>query len=335
MPQESLSRKTVHNEELIASDHELITNYRPEFIANGNEHFVYSIPDHPDIVVKVNKFSILANIDWCKINEASLEDYMNNSEVNETVEGRIKESNEGLSMLKKYFGKERLPDSRYVKIKVPVFPSMLRGTNLEGDETLSEAYAVALVQSKIDGFEEKESLHTWYAKSESADEYLRNTLSCLFPEEENIYPNHNTAQENQEYESRTEAVRDFVIKAIKYSNETGKILDLAGQGNVLLQDKDGKHDYMLVDALFPATWEDSLDEIRSDFIKYINNSDEFSVNNRSQRILLTLNYVRYINEIAESVGVLDRIVVTPDKSKLTKEKITELISRSIDLYKSR
>jgi len=45
-------------------DHDLIRRYRPKFLAKGGERFVYEIPDHPEVVAKVDMRVMRSTIEW-------------------------------------------------------------------------------------------------------------------------------------------------------------------------------------------------------------------------------------------------------------------------------
>lgn len=42
----------------LPEDHELVEHYRPMFLARGGDHLVYTVEDHPDVVIKASTFKI-------------------------------------------------------------------------------------------------------------------------------------------------------------------------------------------------------------------------------------------------------------------------------------
>jgi hypothetical protein len=103
-----------------------------------------------------------------------------------------------------------------------------------------------------------------------------------------------------------ETVRSFVESAIKYSNETGETLDLAGSNNVYISKNASGYTCTLLDALYPGTSK-LLPQFEATLAR-INAGDTIERSERSV-ILNTLNYVRTINALAQVAGVTERIIL--------------------------
>lgn len=42
--------------------HEVVSKFHPEFLARGGEHVIYTVPEHPDVVVKAVAETITSGI---------------------------------------------------------------------------------------------------------------------------------------------------------------------------------------------------------------------------------------------------------------------------------
>ena len=325
---EKTERISRHNEEIRDSQDELISQYKPELIGVGNEHLVYSLEDHPDIVLKINKFSLEASINWCLYNNATADEFIADKEVAKAVTDRINQYQDQLHALTEYFGRSHIAKGRFIKIKIPLIPTLLQELEVEGDDFPTEAYAVAMVQERIEGVDDNESLQAWYPRSEEPDRFLEYTARAI------LDPSFTAPLPDIDGNS---SIREFAETAINYSNETERILDLAGVGNVTLQtdEKTGVRTYKIIDALFPLTWKKFIHEFKSDIKTYLDNPENFSIKDSASRIINTLNYVRFINELAASTGSESRLSILPELSVEQMEKVRQLISEVHSIYRQR
>lgn len=325
---EKVDRIVRHNEEIFESKNELISQYQPKLIGVGNEHLVYSLEDHPNIVLKINKFSLEASIRWCLENQATADEFMADEDVRLAVTERINQYQQQLNTLTEHFGRTHVAKGRFIKIKIPLIPTLLGELGLKGDDLPAEAYAVAMVQERLDGVDDNESLQAWYPRSEEPDQFLEHTAIAV------LNPSLTSTLHDIDVNSN---IREFAETAIRYSSETERILDLAGAGNVSLYTNPdtGVQTYKIVDALFPVTWEKFIHEFKSDVQAYLNNPEDFSIEDRTSRIINTINYIRYINELAASTASNERLSVIPELTPEQSEKVKELIGKVHSTYRRR
>jgi hypothetical protein len=106
-----------------------------------------------------------------------------------------------------------------------------------------------------------------------------------------------------------ESLKEVVERAITYTRETGEILDIIGQDNILFAQIDGKWTYRIIDGLYPRNPK-MIDDAQAAILKL---SRGAGVDEVEQNILMnTFNYIRTINGLAEQLHIKDRIIIAPE-----------------------
>jgi hypothetical protein len=110
-------------------------------------------------------------------------------------------------------------------------------------------------------------------------------------------------------EDLREVLSSLVDKIISFSKESGEILDLAGEDNTILFKKDGKWDFILVDARYPGV--SILLPKAKEIIRKLSlmiTIDPQELND----LVNVLNFVRTINGLALILGLPSRIDIVPE-----------------------
>ncbi len=318
-------------------EHKRIGRFQPQFLGIGGEHVVYGLPDYPDYVVKVEGGTLLK---FLALETNGVKP------TNQEIFERLISEQERIRELRLYFGEEHtLAQSKHF-LKIPVNQRILtelekrynrnriNSSDLERF-TGDEVQTVVSIQERCPGLNDpnKLSLHAGYAeklKESNSPEFripydrlTRTTIVDLNEEEGPVEPTdlmvvHPEGSEiliKAETDSRLQiALRDFVQRAINYTNNTAETLDLAGIDNVIFyQNTQGDWDYKLIDALYPSPppEEGRIDEAR-DIITNVVSSGPNSIAKPYTNILMNaLNYTRFINGLASVLEIRDRIDIKP------------------------
>ncbi len=293
----------------LPSENELISHYKPELIGFGNDHFVYTVEGHQNVVIKVNRESLKHAFKYCLQNDATAKDYEEDENVQQSIETWVTYYKKRAKELEEYFGKEHCLASRYVKIRIPTIPSFYKNLDLpDTSEIPSEILVLATVQEKTEAasFDEN-SIHAWYI-NDDPDVYAYTEYTTAAVTEPNT-PLARPKRPNLEQEEVKVAVKDFVDSAISYTNETGQILDLNGINNVVVSNSEnGELTYKLVDAMFPAhNWNNVLSEVDALIKNRIKNPTAELTKAETHKIKLVTNYIRFINELANTSGASGRL----------------------------
>ncbi len=312
-------------------DHEIVETYRPKFLAKGGQQIVYEIPEHPNVVAKVAVGPLKEIINWNIAHDKPADS------LSEEVVGRsqelLKRETDKYWQLKKYFGGEHVPNQRQYLIEVPVSPLILNQIYANNPPvSVDKAWSVMTVQERVAelGEPSKVALVGGYAEDTElpieANVYRRVTEHLVFnknPEEvlsredfvslqwgSDIKKLLEKADEDEHFKA---VLQELIEKAISYTNDTGEILDLAGDDNVILFQKDDVWSYTLVDAQYQGPLK-MLSSLKINLEKMANGMDidEEGVN----IVLNAFNYLRTVNGLAEQLGSRKRIYVPPDVTNL-------------------
>lgn len=320
-------------EELKLSEHDIAT-FKPKYVGEGEEHAVFAIPEHPDVVVKVNTDSLASSIEWHKEHGGTIDDFHLDTDFQSQVEHRLESSRKGLALLRTYFGKEHVPKSRYTKLRIPLLPSLSKRYGIEDTASMpSEIEVNALIQERIPEFESGEfhSLKRFH-KGESETDFVNTTFDGVFPAPGSFKEDHPYVLAHPD---EREAIIDFIQSAIRYSEDTGKILDVGGSGNVILRKINGAWDYVLVDAMFPVTWQNWLDRAKDNFESYLKKPESFDISKQEANIINSTNYVCFINHMAHSLGLPERLDYFSDIPESEREKLKGLFEKSLVAWRAR
>ena len=112
----------------------------------------------------------------------------------------------------------------------------------------------------------------------------------------------NILERSKDDKDLEQALKDFTIRAVKMANETGHILDIAGEGNVrFFMNEQGDWDYLMPDAVYPSTKTlGPIDRIKSIKLPISNNSE-------MNALLNVMLFTRTINGVARFLGLADRV----------------------------
>ena len=314
-----------------AIDHPMVKRYEPKFLALGGEHIVYEIPEHPDVVVKVEAETMR------KIQRNNTEKGLPvaamDPELLPSVQKFLSEGRRRHRRLVDYFGREHVLGLKQELVQVPVTSALLTelhgGTPPDGAREAKDAWAVVRVQKRAPEFSdpERQTVVAGYAEFREPDPetYGRITAALV----EGNTDAHFTSKEFAEIfpglmqdllakidgdKGLQEMLKDFVRRTAKYTSETGEILDLAGRDNVTVFKKDGEWKYRLVDALYPGGSRRNMIEVAGTAADKSARGE--SLDEGEKNVLLnTINFVRTMNGLSERLGMKERISFIPDSAK--------------------
>lgn len=286
----------------------LIEHYQPELIGYGNDHFVYSVDGHPDVVIKVNRESIRFALQYCIKNRLTIDDYAQDEAAQTAMRERVNEFEIRQQQLVAHFGKEHCLSNRYVQLRIPTIPSFYNNMSLADTANIpDELLVVATVQKKSTAnFSGQDSIHARHTHDDpDVHAYTSYTTAALT---EPTAPLARPMQPDLNRAGVKEAIKDFVQKAIAYTNETGYILDLNGVNNVVLTDKNDKLTYILIDAMFPAhNWQNVISDVSQIIKEKAQNIDKEIPPDNKHKVRMAANYIRFINELANASGATERL----------------------------
>jgi hypothetical protein len=303
--------------------HEVVSKFHPEFLARGGEHVIYSVPDHPDVVIKAVAETVTRGIRF-NTEHGNPPDFLS-EQMKQGAEEYIKKEAARFEQLRSYFGKEHVLAQKKALVKVPVTPAILDELfDHNVPVATDEAWAVIAIQKKSQALEDpnRVSVIAGYAEKFEVDPevYKRQTRDLVikpnesdFNEKEflSVQQRHGTIEMFDKIKSDEGArtvLRDFLEKAITYTSETGEILDLAGRDNVALYQKEGQWSYELLDALYPSDG-DMVPQFQQVIAKLAAGQE---VKDSERNILLNfVNYARTINGLAKYIGIEQRIDIVP------------------------
>lgn len=312
---------------------ELSSRYKLHYLEQGNDHVVYEVEDHPDIVVKASTYVIN---DIISENQESSQPFGTLSEERRLIlEEEVALKNSSIRKLREYFGNEHVLRERRFIQSVPVSREMTEEIFSKKNffnrpkpnitEDVIEVPTIVIVQEKIVLGEKTDSISVNYGSfaerntQVDPEEYQR--INQAFVGNEDIQHEQIQAaiemqnsygQGNLDYivalarsDSKIkECLVRFVKDAIRYSNETGNFLALAGKDNVVLQESDGNWDYLLLDAL-PISNMPGYEILRNCLMRFM--SGEQVKDEELNLSAKVLNYVRFINILAKSLGMNERL----------------------------
>lgn len=327
----------VIDEELAKIQREqLIEKYQPKFLGYGGEQIVFSFPNHDSVVAKVHKHKlgdiIIENL------EAGIPlDQMTDKWREKNAKDLVLEKGANKE-LKKYFGKATLQERPYV-MKVPVTKTLLKTADqdhLVDQFPVGTHYVQALVRIQEKAPDEAISDEAFSPSARYKEKEILDSVGMK------LYQDMNGAlldgrgevteeieigvggmirdltNEMREDEGLKDVVKDFVENAIRYSEETGEMLDIVGEKNVSFYKKDGKWTYTLIDAKYPMRGSfEKAKEVLGRFQK-----GEMMSRQDQGDILNMLSYIRSINLLAR----------VSDSDKLLRISERNLANESVNFY---
>lgn len=307
-------------------NHELTNKFQPEFVARGGEHVVYNIQDHPDIVAKASVDTITSLITENMANN-NPPDYMGGSEMRR-AEVFLQEEDRRYKQLRESFGKEHTLAQKKYRLKVPVTPQILDEI-FEGHSPaiITEAWAVVAIQKRSKALKDLDHLSVIAGYSEmeevNPDEYIKQTDQLFihpegdgfdleeFKRVQSKKELHDILDQVATDDRLKETLKDFVLRSIEYTLQTGETLDLAGTDNVAVYKQDGKWSHELLDALYPGN-NAMVEATQAGIIKLTNGQEP--TRSEMSSIMNSINYVRTINGLAKYLGIQQRIDIVPQEA---------------------
>lgn len=321
-----MSERSIHlNRELqaLAEKDSRVDHYEPRFLGQGGEQIVFEMPHHPSVVMKVNTRYLadslrnLAEGNW-ELGKP-LPDF-----VQEMFSGRIQDEQRNMQHIKDVFGKDAVLSERLFVQTVPITRGLVKEAIPDRPELISivpeggaDVWTVVRIQERFPKEatgEDVVDLNFNYVEKEewNPDDYAAITQELLLGNGEHAekylerawgerFLDAKRAQENPEFLG---ALRTFVENAVRYTHESGKILDLAGTHNAFLFPKEGYWRLLLPDVDYPlrsVTIKEAEEAIeRLELTSSSLGEDAVSVGN-------ALNYARFINALAVYSGSSARV----------------------------
>lgn len=345
----------------LPTNHEAVTKYEPKFLAKGGDHLVYEVVGHPNSVIKASTFTMRDILTHNAESSAPLDSLPEEMEDwvgrKSSPEMETAAKNAQIQELRKSFGNEHTLAEKRFLMKVPVTEELLDQIFAEdiymkravpaGAENLKEVWTSVVVQERSDEIGNTH-LHSMSLNFGSFVESRKGELKAdtkkLLELNQELILQPTTAskdlflelQDSPQTQSihkilkRTvndfelkETVSDFVKKTILYTDQTGNILALAGQNNVILFKKENRWSYLLVDAI--PVHNEPMFAFTKDLLHKIalgedvwKDKKEKEIVYEKELIMKTFNFIRTINGLAIALDIPERIELlsSEDKDKI-------------------
>lgn len=301
-----------------------IEHYRPELLGEGGEHAVFTVaPNLGDrkTVVKVHRETVL-NAIRINTHRGTPLQHLNEQE-RVIVRKRIDVLRASIRRLKRYFGNAVLQE-RPTFITVPVTSELLKAIEPSHAQDvvvppgISEVPALVVVQERApeEAFGPSSfQVKNFYLerKSPKADRYEAYNRACVDHPEQNecarLLPLFSDDIEIFHAADRDPRLRaalsDFIARTIRFTDETGDMLDFIGQNNIRCYKKDGEWHVVMIDArTTPGYFAKAKESIRALQGGYPITGGETSA------LLNALNYTRFVNAAAGHLGIPDRLRIS-------------------------
>ena len=307
-----------------------------EPIGQGGENIVFEIAKDEKIknirsvVIKVNALQTL------RYTEALLENPnpADQERIHDQLERDIRHTTENILELKKYFGWHAIPDQKIILKNIPV--SKQAAHIFFGRDVLPfkrfpmTVLAWITIQKKIEVMKEDdigirayypEVSERWNVHTEehiARQKYIEmhnaltgryttppgreiiSTILEMYPDLVELYTTIETDPDAKK------AIVDFTKRAIEYTNDTGKMFDFAGRGNIFLSRQGDEWKLKMPDPSLPDAGAHA-DELRT-IISRLQSDEPFAINDGS-RALNILNSVRITNALAVLCDIPERVMI--------------------------
>lgn len=294
----------------------MLDQYHPQYLAHGGEHIIFSIPGHPNSVIKVQR-NLLARLIYEKL-KAGLPIDSEPEDFEQQKDEFLKKERQVNRDLKKYFGKAVLGERPY-HLKVPVTKALMNETEFQPiakrmPEGTVQVSALVRIQEKAPQEATDENAkgpNVNYLEGDVLDSTgMKNyeDLNSVLLDNRGELPEeipmnmgkrtHELIDLTKEDQELRQVVKDFVERVITYTEDTGEVIDIGGKDNVSFFKKDGKWQYLLIDAKYP---ERQVFLAGQEVLKKFEKGDPLDFGEKTT-LLLTVSYVRIINVIAKAVG---------------------------------
>lgn len=315
--------------------HEKVRLYNPRYLDRGGDHLVYELEGHPNIVVKASTYKIVDILSSTTSDDPTKLPKELELQLMEDI--RVK--NLQAKRLYSYFKADTILPERRCLTTVPITKRIIEelfSTDWKsripppGYENLKEVLTIVIVQKKSEkvSLSEVASFHFGGLLEEMGVEasIVHRLNSCLltgkvmseevlkeFLETTNKKGKSNLSmicsllKEDGEFKIVFE---DMIGRIIKFTNETGNILALAGRNNLAFfrDSVSGHWSYHLVDVL-PIHSEDMF-SLSKKLVLRLTAGETLSELERTI-LIKTVNFVRVINFFAKFLGVDEILEILP------------------------
>ncbi len=322
-------------------------------LGKGGENFVYDIPDDPSVVGRV---AIEPLID--QLTKAEGQPGTEETSARETLQAKLAAENATYDELCTYFGNEHVPQTTRSVRQVPTSREFLEAIHKAKGRAMPEVtqlptdmLTIVATQEKVPEINDNDTVDIQGGLAEARDPKTMNTedykkaygdvtqaLVCD-PESASfdldqflvIHPAlRATVEQAHDNPQLKASLTDFVQRAMRYSKETGKSLDLFGPKNILFfENTDGSNTdsawgYKLVDALPPSNQQKALESTEGLMKKVIAKEP---IEDHLDRLLLrcAVNYQRTLNGLAKELGVEDHLDMIPHASTITPSEFWDVL----------
>ena len=311
------------------------------FLGSGADHVVFESSEFPDKVVKVH-----ANMLWDLIRVNKMDglppDHTSESQWKYLKRFARKERLRHAQLVE-YFG-EAVPHEQLLRRQVPVTKSLLlaakRNQAAEGLKyhLVYKLWTAVRVQDRLPdlAFDQQNSMSMNTTYTESKHKYQSGEYEAL---NQHLIDgkDDNTAGTARDYLSRypqiahllgvmaedpklKTLISDFVRRAVRYTNETGEILDVAGRSNVRAYKDGDEWRLIMPDPLFhyAKVWRDT------ESILWMADRGQELQSKDLGTLINTFNYARFINALAAVTGVDARLSFAYRTDKVSGSILTAL-----------
>lgn len=314
-------------------EHEVVMQYKPKFLARGGDHLVYEAEGHPETVIKASTFKIKDVLMDNAERGLSLDAI--SDEMRASLDKEIEEKNAQIRQYREYFGTEHtLSERRYV-MQVPVSLEIIEEIFVgdwkdrqppQGINDIQDAWTAAVIQKKAPEISDPNHLGLYFGgfieeRKEQPDATEYEELNNAFLGKKSIAPEDLDLFFKTQDNPKTHALADLVVKAeedpalktaiqdiirksIRFAEETGNILALAGEDNVILYPKEGGWNYLLVDAI--PLYNDPIFRLAKEAKERSESQEDLSSQDKAY-ITRALNFARTMNGLAAALGLEERL----------------------------
>jgi hypothetical protein len=315
--------------------------FDPALLAKGGEHLVFEFenPKHQDVVYKVNFNQSLPVL------SARLRGEFQQKEAVGYLKEQMNVEREKIAELRSYFGFHSVPPQQFMIRDVPVSPNVyqaLTGSNEHFGWFPEKIPAWVVVQKKMDLADDQViSLTGHYPEKRLMQEQRSEAHEKLFDKAHVVLTNPEAVQErgitlNEEramalsmfpqlmsvhLEAQTDAkflekLQETVKQMVRYLQETGNALDLAGSKNMVLLKEGDSWNVRFPDPFITSTPRREKSDHPGEYFSQVEELESFANSWRKgfgfhpdqlTYALNTMNTVRVTNALAIIAGIPDRV----------------------------
>ncbi len=326
-----MSLESKQTYDVLPSDHDLVAHYKPKYLARGGDHLVYEVDNHPDVIIKASTF-IIKDI-LCDNEKYKLPLDTFSGDLKKELEDEISQKNIQIRQLRKYFGNGHTLSERRYLTKVPITKEILdeifkndwkKRVTPEGSEDLKEVWSAVIVQQRAEAINDPNHLGLYFGtflEERGFDLSEYQTLNKLliqndiqFEGDINLFlslqdnPKTHALKDVLEKTSEDNELKDKLVelinKIILYANETGNILALAGEDNLILYPENNDWNYLLLDVL--PIHNEPVFSCSKEIISKLLKGEKISDHEKTL-LMKSLNFTRTINGLALSLKIPERL----------------------------